>query len=100
MPWSSSDRVDRLPPDWKVRVRIVRDRAGGRCQAVERGRRCPYPGAECDHVVRGDDHSVSNLAWLCWTHHRDKTLAEATAARAQMYALGRPQATPHPGMLS
>ena len=99
MAWSSSDRAERLPKDWQARKRIVRDRAGGRCEAVQRGRRCPYPGSECDHVIAGDDHRLSNLAWLCHDHHQVKTTAEARAAFAAMWALARPPVEAHPGLV-
>lgn len=97
MPWSTSTRAARLPSDWPRRVAIVARRAGGQCETTIDGRRCPLRGAECDHVRRGDDHRLANLAWLCVGHHRDKTLAEATAARALMYARGRHPVEDHPG---
>lgn len=80
--WSSSDRHSRLPTDWRRRRTIVRDRAGGRCEAtMANGTRCPEAGTDCDHIIRGDDHSLENLAWLCRWHHTRKTQHEATQAR-------------------
>ncbi len=81
-PWAGSTRRRRLPPDWPaIRARIQR-RAGGRCEAtLSGGRRCPLPGSQCDHVQRGDDHSDSNLQWLCTDHHATKSGSEGRAAQ-------------------
>lgn len=77
--WIGSTRSSRLPEDWPERRFRVRLRAGGRCEAVTAGVRCPELGAECDHVIRGDDHSLSNLQWLCHEHHLAKSSAEGNA---------------------
>jgi 5-methylcytosine-specific restriction protein A len=45
------------------------------------GVRCVEPGTDCDHIERGDDHSLSNLQWLCSWHHDKKTAREALEAR-------------------
>lgn len=34
---------------------------------------CDGVGAECDHVVEGDDHSLGNLQWLSTPCHKAKT---------------------------
>ena len=81
MSWDRSDRASRLPADWKTRREAVRKRAAGQCEWFDHNGRCPLAGAECDHVLRGDDHSLDNLQWLCGPHHRIKTQAEANAAR-------------------
>lgn len=80
--WSSSDRSSRLPSDWRDRRKLTRDRAGGQCEAtLTNGTRCPSPGIECDHIIRGDNHDLTNLAWLCSRHHMVKTQREAAEAR-------------------
>lgn len=81
--WSDSTRKERLPDDWEQRRATVRDRAGGRCQATMRdGTRCTEPGTDCDHIVRGDNHALSNLQWICRWHHNKKTAREARDARS------------------
>jgi 5-methylcytosine-specific restriction protein A len=56
-PWRGSTRSERLPGDWRTRRLIVLKRGGGICHI------CQQPGADTvDHVVAGDDHSLSNLA--------------------------------------
>lgn len=81
--WHTSDRASRLPGDWRTRRDRTRRRAHGQCEAtLDNGTRCPSPGTECDHVERGDNHDLSNLAWLCSHHHKVKTQREATEARA------------------
>ncbi|MEU9400643.1 HNH endonuclease signature motif containing protein [Streptomyces sp. NPDC048242] len=84
MAWATSNRRKRLPANWeKLRQRVIR-RAGGRCQAalLDTGQRCDYPGTDVDHIVRGDDHALTNLQLLCRWHHKEKTQAESAAARA------------------
>jgi 5-methylcytosine-specific restriction endonuclease McrA len=74
-PWTGSTRKARLPQGWeKLRQRILR-RDGHRCEI------CGGPATEVDHILRGDDHSPSNLQALCHTCHLAKTLAEAEAGR-------------------
>lgn len=80
--WHTSDRSSRLPSDWRKRRDIVSNRAGGQCEHIlDNGTRCTSPGTECDHITRGDDHDLTNLAWLCSLHHRQKTQREAAEAR-------------------
>jgi 5-methylcytosine-specific restriction protein A len=80
--WSGSNRKERLPHDWEQRRTTTRDRAGGRCQATMRdGTRCVETGTDCDHIVHGDNHALSNLQWLCRWHHDKKTAREALEAR-------------------
>lgn len=93
--WAGSDRRSRLPPDWPKRRMQARKRAGGRCQYVDATGRCPVEGTDCDHIVRGDNHELSNLQWLCREHHKAKTAQEASAARPQR----RRPPERHPGLL-
>ena len=98
--WAGSDRRDRLPHNWAELRAAVKARAGGQCEHIKAstGRRCPNPGTDCDHIQRGDDHTVSNLRWLCRWHHSRKSSAEgAEAMRTQRAKLTRPQPK-HPGM--
>jgi 5-methylcytosine-specific restriction protein A len=87
--WERSDRRSRLPADWAARREAVRARAGGLCEL------CNAPGNQCDHVERGDDHSLENLQWLCRRCHTAKTQREANAARvSERRPPGR-----HPGLV-
>lgn len=97
--WASSDRASRLPADWQARRRAVAARAGGRCQAImSDGSRCRWPGTECDHIARGDNHDLSNLQWLCHWHHAQKTRREAVQARRDKQAAAeRRRMESHPG---
>lgn len=98
MSWESSDRRLRLPSDWQERRQFVAARASYRCEAMlNDGTRCPAMGTDCDHVVRGDNHDVSNLQWLCQWHHKRKTNNEAAAARlSKKKSEYKP---PHPGLI-
>ena len=94
--WQGSDRTHHLPPDWKQRKAAVWRRDGDVCW------RCRRRGADAiDHKVRGDDHSLTNLAPIhqdvppfC---HRSKSSAEGNAARWQVREQ-RPVER-HPGMI-
>lgn len=98
MPWSTSDRRQRLPKDWPKRRAAVRRRACGRCEGVSlhgeprwHDTDCDGIGTECDHVKRGDDHSLGNLQWLSTPCHKAKTKAEGPTRK-------RPTER-HPGLL-
>lgn len=74
--WVGSTRRARLPKDWPQRVAATKARAQGRCEAQQHQPECDGIGRECDHVRRGDDHSLSNLQWLSTPCHKAKTTAE------------------------
>lgn len=93
--WAGSTRKARLPDDWPRRVADIRARDKGICYL------CGQPGADTvDHVRRGDDHSLANLAQVHDRNpphcHRYKTSAEGNAARERE----RRPAETHPGVLS
>lgn len=96
MAWETSDRRSRLPKDWHRRRAIAKREAGGQCQQITNGIRCPAPGTDCDHIDRLSGDEQWNLQWLCLPHHKAKTQAEARAAR-RAKPRGRPTET-HPGM--
>lgn len=101
MGWENSDRARRLPGDWAQRRDFVRARAGGVCEALLRdGSRCDAIGSECDHIEPGDNHSCSNLQWLCSWHHKRKTRVEAAARLAVLRAKLEPVPRPHPGLIA
>lgn len=100
MPWSTSDRKERLPKDWaRIRLRILR-RDGYRCrhQQVPGAPRCGRPANQVDHIIPGDDHRDANLQALCAWHHARKSSREGVEARAPRPTRARPP-EPHPGAL-
>ena len=99
--WAGSDRKSRLPADWPLLRRIVRDRSGGRCEVIKKnGRRCWDAATDCDHIVPGDDHSLSNLRDICTWHHRQKSSAEGNAAKAAYRAQLKHPVETHPGVIT
>ncbi|MFI9576949.1 HNH endonuclease [Microbispora rosea] len=68
--WRTSDRRSRLPKDWARRRLIVLRRDNYTCYV------CKADAAEVDHVQRGDNHDLDNLAAICSACHKRKTLAE------------------------
>jgi 5-methylcytosine-specific restriction protein A len=96
VPWAGSTRSRRLPNDWGNRRNAVRRRARGQCEAEHHAPGCDGTGSECDHIIAGDDHSLTNLQWLSSACHRAKTLGEATEAKAARSRKRTPP--PHPGM--
>lgn len=76
--WEGSTRKERLPSDWQERRRQVMLRDRRRCQwrDVPGGQICGLQGNQVDHIVRGDNHELSNLQVLCEPHHRIKSARE------------------------
>ena len=99
MVWAGA-RKKRLPPDWEARRSRVLARDGYQCThtRVDTGARCVEPASDVDHIVPGDDHSLSNLRALCRWHHARKSSAEGAAARRPRARKRRPQ-DKHPGLL-
>lgn len=98
--WADSDRKGRLPADWPLLRRIVRERSGGRCEVIKaNGKRCWDAATDCDHVIAGDDHSLSNLQDICTWHHRKKSSAEGNAAKAAYRAQLKHPVETHPGII-
>lgn len=79
--WAGSDRLSRLPDNWRELVALTRERAHGRCEAREwDGSACESPGSDCDHIEPGDNHALDNLQWLCRRHHLEKSGREGAIA--------------------
>lgn len=75
VPWATSDRRRRLPPNWaNKRARVLRRDPLCRMCHVE-------PSTEVDHINNNDDHAMANLQGLCSACHLAKTLIEATLGR-------------------
>ena len=81
--WDTSNRRDRLPPDWpRIRKRILkRDRHICQHEDDYHGL-CGEPATEVDHIRAGDDHRDVNLQALCTWHHKRKSSREGNAARS------------------
>ena len=95
--WANSNRRDRLPSDWKQLREKVISRAAHRCETkMKDGTRCTDKGTDVDHIVAGDDHSLTNLQLLCKWHHGKKSSREGNEARPR-YTERRPKEA-HPGI--
>ena len=100
MPWDSSDRRSRLPPDWEKIRQGVLARCGGRCEVLKKdGRRCWDKATDVDHIKHGDDNSPENLRGICAWHHRRKSSAEGIAAQQELRAILRRPEEKHPGLI-
>ncbi len=103
--WAGSTRRERLPDDWPQRVTAVMQRDEYRCTHLrsDNGRRCGARATDVDHLQRGDDHRLANLAAKCAFHHRRKTAGEGNAARTLTQAERRAREAgareQHPGVL-
>lgn len=100
MPWESSDRRSRLPPNWDSLRRAVLIRCGGRCEMLKKsGQRCWDKATDVDHIRAGDDNSLENLRGICTWHHRKKSSAEGLAAQADLRSILHRPAEKHPGTI-
>lgn len=89
MAWDhDSRRRAELPSNWQQLRRIVSDRAGGRCERVTNGVRCPARGTDCHHAVHRSNHDPAALEWLCPDHHKEETQREAYEGQIRMHAKG------------
>lgn len=93
--WTDSNRLSRLPPNWKRVVRpAVFAAYGTTCHW------CRRPGADSvDHLRPGDDHSLENLRPIhqhpC---HAQKSAQEGVEARTtRRESIKRPKER-HPGL--
>lgn len=101
--WKGSDRRARLPANWPELRQVVLKRDEWRCTYRKtRDGRCTAKATDVDHVVPGDDHSLSNLTSLCNWHHLRKSGSEgsqaATAKRKAVDASFR-RSEVHPGFV-
>lgn len=98
-PWDTSTRASRLPKDWAKTRRRVKARAKGRCEATTHDPRCNGVGSECDHIIPGDNHHISNLQWLNTYCHAAKTRRENSANNQRLAKLRRRPTETHPGKI-
>jgi 5-methylcytosine-specific restriction enzyme A len=94
MAWETSDRAQRLPPNWPILRPYILRRDNGVCHV------CGKHGADqVDHINPGDDHSPANLAPIhsepC---HRIKSSSEGgkASAKARAKRLRKRPAERHP----
>lgn len=99
--WAGSDRRSRLPADWPKRCAQVHKRSGKRCEFPVGFRLCGKPAdGGVDHIIRGDNHELSNLRDTCQYHHGHKSSQEGNEARAARKALRRKNPPEqHPGLI-
>lgn len=100
MAWENSKRKQRLPKNWIQLRTAVFNRDHGLCQVrdTNSGYTCGEIATEVDHIVAGDNHSMSNLQAICAWHHRRKSSAEGNAAKIK-YAPRTRRPEKHPGLL-
>lgn len=99
--WRGSRRHGQLPKNWADIRKVVKARAGGRCEKLlPSGARCPRRGTDADHVTDPDNHDPSALEWTCSYHHGKKSSQEGAAAKAKTAALWKRQPEGHPGTTS
>lgn len=97
-PWAGSTRRYRLPPNWVYLRNQVKARANNQCEAkLQNGSQCPDQGTDCDHIVAGDNHELSNLQWLCKWHHKRKSAQEGQKASMRI-SEKHPTRGKHPGL--
>lgn len=85
MSWSTSNRRDRLPPDWQSRRRKRLRADNYLCQWVlPDNTLCLDTATDVDHINPGDDHSHANLQSLCHMHHARKSSSEGGVAAAKV----------------
>lgn len=96
--WSTSNRGDRLPRNWRRIRAIVLERAGYRCEwiRVDTGERCTEVATDVDHILAGDNHSLNNLQALCRYHHAKKSSREGAAAASRKRIRRVREAEQHP----
>lgn len=89
--WRGSDRVKRLPPEWKkIRARVLaRDPICKICGV--------RPSTHCDHIkAKTDDHAEDRLQGVCATCHGLKSSREGNEAPRSQDGRKRPPEQ-HPG---
>lgn len=88
--WRGSDRVQRLPGNWRqIRARILaRDPICKLCGV--------RPSTHCDHIeAKTDDHSDAGLQGVCGLCHGRKSAAEGHEAKRKKRRRPPEQ---HPGL--
>jgi 5-methylcytosine-specific restriction protein A len=105
--WRGSARRDQLPVNWRQLCTDVRQTYGSSCYL------CGHHNAsDTDHVVPGNDHSLSNLRPICGTrcsecgaeHRAPCHVAKSSREGGQAAQAARPKRArapeQHPGMVN
>lgn len=95
MAWSSSDRLSRLPDDWRPRRTRVLGRDKYTCQAPG----CHDRANQVDHIDRNGPDDDWNLQSLCEFHHNQKSAAEGHEAKAALRKLLKREPEQTPGQI-
>lgn len=115
MPWTTSNRRQRLPTNWnKIRKQVLA-KANYKCAGLDPattppptrreahgvGHRWHHPACDMhatdvDHIIAGDNHELGNLQALSHACHTAKTAHENAAAKARIRATAARERPPHP----
>ena len=115
MPWTTSNRRQRLPTNWNKLRKQVLAKANYKCVGLDpvttpppsgrEARRgacrwhhpaCDMRATDVDHIDAGDNHGLSNLQALSRACHTAKTAHENTLAKARIRATATRERPPHP----
>lgn len=79
--WKGSSRKSRLPHNWhQIRKRVFAEKGHYCLWQMNNGSYCGAYANQVDHIVPGDDHSITNLQPLCEDHHKIKSSSEGWEA--------------------
>lgn len=92
MTWETSNRKSRLPSNWFSLRKRVLARDSHKC------RLCGAKATEVDHIIRGDNHDMSNLQSLCADCHKAKSSSEGVSERQRKRMLRQRPKEQHPGL--
>jgi len=95
-PWKGSLRAKRLPSNWGSLRKTVLLRDGHKCKLQYPG--CLGTATEVDHLLQGDDHSLTNLQAVCSDCHKVKTNKDRVVLLASRRKLRYRPGDRHPGL--
>lgn len=115
MPWTTSNRRQRLPTNWNKLRKQVLAKANYKCAGLDPDTTpppttreaqgsahrwhhpaCTMRATDVDHINAGDNHELSNLQALSHACHTAKTTHENAAAKARIRATAARERPPHP----
>ena len=115
MPWTTSNRRQRLPTNWNKLRKQVLAKANYKCAGLDpvttpppttreaqggahrwHHPACTMRATDVDHIIAGDNHELSNLQALSHACHTAKTTHENAAAKARIRATATREQPPHP----
>lgn len=92
MAWATSDRRDRLPPNWLQLRRDTFELKGRLCLMLRDGVLCGEEASDIDHIVPSGPDAVENLQPLCRRCHKKKSSSEGWNALRKKKAAARERA--------